>query len=102
MSGSGRLDDEGRDYDMVMDFASWIRGYDSSGCHLHAKGVNEMHTNQELHKSAFIPDPAVEHTSRDMFIHFTVMDPPMTLPESEELLPLFVLFIHSPVFNQGS
>ena len=68
MSGSERLDDEARDFDMVMDFASWIRGYDSSGCHLHAKGVNEIHTNQKLHKSAFTPHQATEHTSHDVNI----------------------------------
>jgi hypothetical protein len=30
------------------------------------------------------------------------MDLPITLPGSEELLPMFILFIHSLVFNQGS
>jgi len=68
MSGSRWLDDEGRDYDMVMDFASWISGYGSSGCHLHAKGVNEIHISQKLHKSAFTPDQATEHTSYDVNI----------------------------------
>jgi hypothetical protein len=72
---------------MVMDFASWIRGYVSSGCHLHAKGVNEIHTNQELHKGAFIPDQAAKHTSHDVNILILMMDPPIALPGSEELLP---------------